>query len=66
MAIFFTNLKGKNHLAQRLQDKEIAEKLFISTESAKGHLKNIYQELKVSNTREAVEKAKALGIFSRG
>ena len=52
-------------LAQRLQSKEIADKLFISDETVKTHLKNIYQKLNVTGRRQAVEKAKALGILSR-
>ena len=50
-------------LAQRLQNKEIADKLFVATETVKAHLSNIYQKLNVSKRREAVEKAKKLRIL---
>ena len=50
-------------LARRLSNKEIADKLFISAETVKGHLQNIYQKLEVKKRREAVEKAKKVGIL---
>jgi len=50
-------------LAQRLSNQEIAEKLFISTTTVKTHLQNIYGKLNVSKRREAVEKAKIIGIL---
>ena len=53
-------------LAQRLSNKEIAEKMFISTTTVKGHLQNIYGKLNVSKRREAVEKAMKIGILSEG
>jgi LuxR family maltose regulon positive regulatory protein len=51
-------------LAQRLSNKEIAEKLFVSPTTVKGHLQNIYGKLNVSKRREAVEKAMKIGILS--
>jgi LuxR family maltose regulon positive regulatory protein len=51
-------------LVQRLSNKEIAERLFVSPETVKGHLKNIYQKLDVGKRREAVEKAMALEILT--
>jgi LuxR family maltose regulon positive regulatory protein len=49
---------------QRLHNKEIAERLFISPDTVRGHLRNIYQKLQAKNRRDAVAKATALGILT--
>jgi LuxR family maltose regulon positive regulatory protein len=52
-------------LAERLSNKEIADKLHISTVTVKRHAANIYQKLGVHGRRQAVAKANGLGIISQ-
>ncbi|MCP9752559.1 response regulator transcription factor [Ferruginibacter sp. HRS2-29] len=40
-------------VSKGLYDKEIAQKIFISTETVKKHVKNIYKKLGVRNRVEA-------------
>jgi LuxR family maltose regulon positive regulatory protein len=51
-------------LAQGLQNKEIGEKLFVSPDTVRSHLRNIYSKLSVSSRLEAVTKAAGLGILT--
>ena len=52
-------------VTQGLYNKEIADKLSISLETVKSHLKNIYQKLGVSRRQQAVHRARSLDILPR-
>ncbi len=52
-------------LSERLRNKEIADRLFISPDTVKKHLYNIYQKIGVTKRRQAVAKAEALGIIAK-
>ena len=51
-------------LVKGYTSKQIAEKLFISSETVRGHLKNIYQKLHVHSKTEAVAKVLKSKSFS--
>ena len=50
-------------LAKRLYNKEIADELSVSVETVKTHIKNIFGKLEVTNRREAIDKARELGML---
>jgi LuxR family transcriptional regulator, maltose regulon positive regulatory protein len=50
-------------LAERLADKEIAEKLVIAPNTVRKHTSTIYSKLGVNSRREAVEVARSLGLL---
>ncbi|MEJ2503278.1 MAG: LuxR C-terminal-related transcriptional regulator, partial [Gemmatimonadota bacterium] len=52
-------------LNKGLYNREIAERRFVSVETVKTHLKNIYRKLNVSDRRQAVTRARALGLVAR-
>ncbi len=52
-------------LRERLRDKEIAERLYVSSETVKSHLKNLYGKLDAKDRRDAIDKAEELGYLSR-
>jgi LuxR family maltose regulon positive regulatory protein len=50
-------------LAEGLRNKEIAEKLFVSTDTVKKHLYNLYRKLDVHSRVQVIQKARDLGII---
>ena len=50
-------------LAKGLSNKQIADSLFISTETVKKHLYTIYRKLDVKNRHQAVISSKSIGIL---
>ena len=52
-------------LAERLSIKEIAARLHISPSTVQQHSHHIYRKLNVNNKRQAVARAKDLGILSK-
>ena len=49
-------------LAKRLYDKEIAAELSVAVTTVRTHKNNVFQKLSVGNRREAITKARELGI----
>ena len=52
-----------NLLAERLSNREIAERLFLAESSVKDYVGKILKKLYVKNRRQAVERAKEFGIL---
>ena len=53
-----------NGIAQGLSNKGIAEKLFLSESTVKGHIRIILQILHVENRVQAINKARQLGVIT--
>jgi len=49
-------------MAEDLSNQEIADRLFVSVNTVKSHLKNIFMKLDVDNRAKAVKKAKLLSL----
>jgi LuxR family maltose regulon positive regulatory protein len=50
-------------MAERLRDKEIAERLVLSPLTVKKHSQRIFLKLDVHNRRAAVARARRLGLI---
>ena len=53
----------QDQLNQGWRPEEIAAELFISPNTVKKHLDNMYGKLNVGSRRQAVEKAKKIGVL---
>ncbi len=51
------------YVANHLSNQEIADKLFISLNTVKTHLKNIFLKLEVDNRSDVVSKVKEIGLI---
>ncbi|WP_111707206.1 tetratricopeptide repeat protein [Lutibacter citreus] len=49
-----------NHITQGLSNDEIAEKMFVSKNTIKTHIKNIYSKLDVKNRIQAIKKVNSI------
>ena len=50
-------------IAEGLTNREIASRLFLSLNTVKAHTRNIYGKLAVHSRRQAVDRARTLGIL---
>ncbi|MBL7807057.1 MAG: response regulator transcription factor [Saprospiraceae bacterium] len=51
------------HMAKGLSNQEIAQSLFVSLNTVKTHLSNLFSKLGVQRRTQAIKKAKDLGIL---
>lgn len=51
-------------IAEGMSNKEIAETLFVSENTIKKHLNNLYSKLEVNRRVQAIGKAREIGILS--
>ncbi len=50
-------------LANGVSNKEMAQKMFVSENTVKFHLKNVYSKLGVANRLQAINAARQLGFI---
>lgn len=63
LGISSRELEVLTQLSRGLSNEEIADRLFVSTNTVKTHLANLYAKLDVKRRTQAVEKARTLGLI---
>jgi LuxR family maltose regulon positive regulatory protein len=63
-ALSESELRVLRHLPTNLRGPEIASELFVSLNTIRAHLRNIYAKLGVHSRTEAVNRARELGLLS--
>lgn len=51
-------------LAEGFSNQEVADKLFVSLNTAKTHISNIYSKMNVKRRTQAIQKARDLALIS--
>ena len=57
-----SELRVLRYLRTNLSKREIADELYVSVNTVKTHVKHLYSKLDATTRREAVERARALGL----
>lgn len=63
MQISDCELEVLEQVAKGLSNQQIADTLFVSVNTVKTHLKNLYEKLEVKRRTQAVEKARELKLI---
>jgi LuxR family maltose regulon positive regulatory protein len=63
LALSAKELQVLRHLVERLDNREIGAALYISVNTVKTHLQSLYRKLGVESRRQAVERARELGLL---
>jgi LuxR family maltose regulon positive regulatory protein len=52
-----------HHVARGMSNKDLANRLSVSTNTVKWHLRNIFEKLRISNRVQAIAVARHLGLI---
>jgi LuxR family maltose regulon positive regulatory protein len=58
-----SEMRVLRYLPTNLSKREIGDELYVSVNTIKTHVKHLYAKLDVQTRRQAVERARALGLL---